>query len=57
MRALISGGGIGGLAAGIALRRAGLDVEISESSSQLKEIGAGLMIWLACDPMEVKPHG
>jgi 2-polyprenyl-6-methoxyphenol hydroxylase-like FAD-dependent oxidoreductase len=33
------------LAAGIALRRAGLDVEIFERSSQLKEIGAGLVIW------------
>jgi 2-polyprenyl-6-methoxyphenol hydroxylase-like FAD-dependent oxidoreductase len=33
------------LAAGIALRRAGLDVEIFERSPQLKEIGAGLMIW------------
>jgi 2-polyprenyl-6-methoxyphenol hydroxylase-like FAD-dependent oxidoreductase len=45
MRALISGAGIAGLAAGIALRRAGLDVEIFERSPQLKEIGAGLMIW------------
>jgi 2-polyprenyl-6-methoxyphenol hydroxylase-like FAD-dependent oxidoreductase len=45
VRALISGGGIAGLAAGIALRRAGLDVEIFERSPRLKEIGAGLMIW------------
>lgn len=45
MRALISGAGIAGLAAGIAVRRAGLEVEIFERSAQLQEIGAGLMIW------------
>jgi 2-polyprenyl-6-methoxyphenol hydroxylase-like FAD-dependent oxidoreductase len=45
VRALIAGAGIAGLAAGIALRRAGLDVQIFERSPQLKEIGAGLMIW------------
>ena len=45
MKALIAGGGIAGLAAGIALRRAGLDVEILERSPHLQEIGAGLMIW------------
>jgi 2-polyprenyl-6-methoxyphenol hydroxylase-like FAD-dependent oxidoreductase len=45
VRALISGAGIAGLAAGIALRRAGVDVQIFERSPQLKEIGAGLMIW------------
>ena len=45
MKALIAGAGIGGLAAGIALRRAGLEVEIFERSPQLQEIGAGLMIW------------
>ena len=45
MKALIAGAGIGGLAAGIALRRAGLEVQIFERSPQLQEIGAGLMIW------------
>jgi 2-polyprenyl-6-methoxyphenol hydroxylase-like FAD-dependent oxidoreductase len=45
MKALIAGAGIAGLAAGIALRRAGVDVQIFERSPQLKEIGAGLMIW------------
>lgn len=42
---LIAGAGIGGLAAGIALRKAGHEVEILERSSELREIGAGLMIW------------
>jgi 2-polyprenyl-6-methoxyphenol hydroxylase-like FAD-dependent oxidoreductase len=45
MRALIAGAGIGGLAAGIALRKAGIEVEIFERSRRLSEIGAGLMIW------------
>ncbi len=45
MKALIAGAGIGGLAAGIALRRAGLEVQIFERSPRLQEIGAGLMIW------------
>jgi len=45
MKALIAGAGIAGLAAGIALRRAGLEVQIFERSTELREIGAGLMIW------------
>jgi 2-polyprenyl-6-methoxyphenol hydroxylase-like FAD-dependent oxidoreductase len=45
MKALIAGAGIGGLASGIALRQAGLDVEVFERSRELREIGAGLMIW------------
>ncbi|HKV87184.1 MAG TPA: FAD-dependent monooxygenase [Candidatus Dormibacteraeota bacterium] len=45
MKALISGAGIAGLATGIALKQAGLDVEIFERAPELREIGAGLMIW------------
>ena len=45
MKALIAGAGIAGLATGIALRQAGFDVEVFERSSELREIGAGLMIW------------
>ena len=45
MKAVISGAGIAGLAAGIALRQAGLDVQVFERSRELREIGAGLMIW------------
>jgi 2-polyprenyl-6-methoxyphenol hydroxylase-like FAD-dependent oxidoreductase len=45
VKALIAGAGIAGLAAGIALRRAGLEVQIFERSPRLQEIGAGLMIW------------
>lgn len=45
MKALIAGAGISGLAAGIALRQAGMDVEVFERSRELREVGAGLMIW------------
>jgi 2-polyprenyl-6-methoxyphenol hydroxylase-like FAD-dependent oxidoreductase len=45
VRALISGAGIGGLATGIALRKAGLEIQVFERSRELREIGAGLMIW------------
>ena len=45
MKALISGGGIAGLATGVALRTRGIEVEIFERAPELSEIGAGLMIW------------
>lgn len=44
MKILIVGGGIGGLAAGIALRRKGVEVEILEAAPQLTEVGAGIQI-------------
>jgi len=44
-RALVVGAGIGGLAAAIALRRAGLEVEILEQAPDLREIGAGISLW------------
>ena len=43
--AAIVGGGIGGLAAAVALRKAGLHVEVYEQAPELKEIGAGLAVW------------
>ena len=45
VKALIAGGGIGGLATAIALRHAGLQAEVLERSRELREIGAGLMLW------------
>lgn len=41
---IIIGGGIGGLAAALALLRQGLDVEVYEQSSELKEVGAGVQM-------------
>jgi 2-polyprenyl-6-methoxyphenol hydroxylase-like FAD-dependent oxidoreductase len=46
-RALVIGGGIGGLSATIALRRAGVEVAVFEQSSELKEVGAGVGLQIA----------
>jgi salicylate hydroxylase len=40
----IVGGGIGGLAAALALIRRGIDVEVYEQASELREVGAGVQI-------------
>ncbi len=42
MRVLIAGGGIGGLAAALALRGAGFDAHVYEQASVLREVGAGV---------------
>jgi 2-polyprenyl-6-methoxyphenol hydroxylase-like FAD-dependent oxidoreductase len=44
-KALIVGGGIGGLATGLALRLAGFDVAVYERASEIREVGAGLALW------------
>ena len=50
-KAIIVGGGIGGLTAGIALRQAGIHAVVYERAPQLKEIGAGIA--LASNAMKV----
>jgi len=40
----VVGGVIGGLTAALALRKRGIDVEVYEQSSMLKEVGAGVQI-------------
>ncbi|MFI7210253.1 FAD-dependent monooxygenase [Micromonospora maritima] len=44
-RAVVVGGGVGGLAAGIALRAAGWSVTVLERSAALPRTGTGLGIW------------
>ena len=44
-QAAVIGAGIGGLAAGIALTRAGWDATVYEAASELRPLGAGLSIW------------
>jgi 2-polyprenyl-6-methoxyphenol hydroxylase-like FAD-dependent oxidoreductase len=45
IRALIVGGGIGGLAAAVALQRIGMSVRVFEKRPTITEVGAGLSIW------------
>jgi 2-polyprenyl-6-methoxyphenol hydroxylase-like FAD-dependent oxidoreductase len=45
MRAIIAGGGIGGLCAAIGLRGAGIEAEVHEKAAGLREVGAGLSLW------------
>src|SRR6187397_2081212 len=42
---MIIGGGIGGLATAIALRRQGIDAQVYERTAHLREVGAGLSLW------------
>jgi salicylate hydroxylase len=44
LHALVIGGGIGGMACAIALRRAGLDVSLFEQTREQREVGAGIQI-------------
>ena len=41
---VIVGGGIGGLAAALALIRRGIDVDVYEQAHELRELGAGVQI-------------
>jgi salicylate hydroxylase len=43
-RVIIIGGGIGGLAAAVALQRRGFAVQVYERTTELREIGAGVII-------------
>ena len=44
LSAVVVGGGIGGIAAAVALARAGIDVQVHEQAQQLTEVGAGLSL-------------
>jgi len=41
----IIGGGIGGVAAAFAFHRAGIDATVYERANELREVGAGMMLW------------
>jgi FAD-dependent urate hydroxylase len=45
-KALIIGGGIGGLCAAIALRSKGVEALVFERVAELREVGAGLSLWV-----------
>ena len=44
MRVAVIGGGIGGLSAALAMRKAGCDVHVYEQAAKFGEIGAGIQI-------------
>jgi salicylate hydroxylase len=44
LRTVVVGGGLGGLAAALALARAGIDVQVYEQAQQLTEVGAGVSL-------------
>lgn len=41
----IIGGGIGGVATAVALHRAGIEATVYERATELREVGAGMMLW------------
>lgn len=45
MRMIVVGGGIGGLTAAIALKQAGVGVEVYERAAAITEVGAGVSLW------------
>ena len=53
MRIAIVGGGLGGLAAALFLRKAGLDATVYEQAQELREVGAGIVV----APNMVRPLG
>jgi salicylate hydroxylase len=53
MRIAIVGGGLGGLAAALFLRKVGLDATVYEQAQELREIGAGIVV----SPNMVRPLG
>ncbi len=45
MKALIIGGGIGGVSTAVALRRVGIDAVVFEQAEALREVGSGVTVW------------
>jgi 2-polyprenyl-6-methoxyphenol hydroxylase-like FAD-dependent oxidoreductase len=46
--ARVIGGGIGGIATAVALRRAGWEIAVFERAPDLGEVGAGISLWRMC---------
>jgi 2-polyprenyl-6-methoxyphenol hydroxylase-like FAD-dependent oxidoreductase len=58
MTAIVIGGGIAGLAVGVALKQAGIAVTVFERAPIISEVGAGLTVWsngvIALDALGLK---
>jgi 2-polyprenyl-6-methoxyphenol hydroxylase-like FAD-dependent oxidoreductase len=46
MKAIVIGGGIGGLTTAIALQKAGIEAHVYERARSLGEVGAGISLWV-----------
>jgi 2-polyprenyl-6-methoxyphenol hydroxylase-like FAD-dependent oxidoreductase len=44
-KAIVIGGGIGGISAAIALKRAGMDVTVFERAPAIREVGSAMPLW------------
>ena len=44
LRAVVVGGGLGGMAVALGLARAGIEVQVHEQAQQLAEVGAGVSL-------------
>src|SRR3954471_16913218 len=51
LRVAIIGGGLGGIASALFLRKAGVEVTVYEQSRELREVGAGIVV----SPNMVRP--
>ena len=45
MRAIVIGSGIGGLSCALGLRKVGIEVTVYERAPEIREVGAGIMLW------------
>jgi len=45
VKAIVVGGGIGGLSAAVALRRVGVEAVVFERAAELREVGTGISLW------------
>ena len=64
MKAIVIGGGIAGLATGVALRKVGIEATVFEQADSVREVGAGLCLgsnavrmlhWLELPPSDARP--
>jgi 2-polyprenyl-6-methoxyphenol hydroxylase-like FAD-dependent oxidoreductase len=45
MRVIVIGSGIGGLCCALGLRKVGIEVSVYERAPEIREVGAGIMLW------------